>query len=339
MQSLLEIGVAMEMKIGKIPEMILKRSVLKQKKHRRSEIQVGFGSSMDASFIKVGNDETIVLSTNPVIASFCDTPEKAVHIAMNNIIVKGAQPIGILPTILLPQDSKEEELRSLMQGLERACDELGIEIIGGHTEVAVAINQPVLSITGVGKMKDMYRLEEGLEPSQELVMTQWAGWEGAVILAKDKRMLLSERYATDFLDNIDGEMKNISVWEAAKIGTEHGVKAMHDVTSGGIFGALWEIASAYHVGFSVDLKKIPIRQETVEISEFFELNPYLLTSRGCLLFVTEHGNELVSKLSIAGIQAAVIGRITADNDKVIINDDETRFLEPPKEDELSKAYK
>ena len=336
MQSLLEIGVAMEMKIGKVPEMIVKRSIWKQKKHRRSEVQVGFGAGIDASLIKIGEDESIVISTNPVPRFFCDAPEKAVHIAINNIVVKGANPIGIMPMILLPTDSKEEDLRAFIQGLERACEELDIEIIGGHTEVAVAISQPVISITGVGKKKD--KTSEALKPSDELVMTQWAGSEGAAILIKDKVKLLRERYSLDFLESTEESIENISVWEAAKIGMELNVKAMHDITSGGIFGALWELSSAYNVGFSVDLKKIPIRQETIEVCEFFELNPYLLTSRGCLLLVTEHGNELVSKLSLAGIKASVIGRITADNDKVIINDDEMRHLEPPKEDELSKAY-
>ncbi|MFA9464506.1 MAG: AIR synthase family protein [Velocimicrobium sp.] len=328
----------MEMKIGKIPDMILNRSVFKQKKHRRAEVQAGLGTNMDACALKVAPDELLVLSTNPVIGTSFDHPQKAVHCVLNNIIAKGGEPIGILVTILLPIGSSEENLRMLMQGLERVCEDLGIEIIGGHTEVAVAINQPVLSLTGVGKKKDDYGTQEGLNPSDELVMTQWAGYEGAAILASDKKMELSKRYSIDFLEGTKEAGSTISILDAAKIGRENSVKLMHDVTSGGIFGALWEIASAYKIGFVVDLKKIPIRQETIEVCEFFELNPYLLTSRGCLLLVTEHGNELVSKLSQAGILAAVIGRITQNQDKIIMNDDEMRHLEPPKEEELLKAY-
>jgi len=112
---------------------------------------------------------------------------------------------------------------------------------------------------------------------------------------------------------------------------------MHDVTEGGIFGALWELGEASGVGIDVDLKKIPIRQETVELCEFYDLNPYQLISSGVMLMVTEKANELVEALGRNNIPAAVIGRITSGNDRVVRNEDEKRFLSPPKSDELYKV--
>ena len=116
-----------------------------------------------------------------------------------------------------------------------------------------------------------------------------------------------------------------------------GVGAMHDVTEGGLFGALWEMAEASDVGLEIDLKKIPIRQETVEICEYFDINPYGLISSGMMLMAAEDGNALVKQLQEAGIDATVIGKATAGNDRVILRDEERRFLEPPKTDELYKA--
>lgn len=112
---------------------------------------------------------------------------------------------------------------------------------------------------------------------------------------------------------------------------------MHDVTEGGIFGALWEMASAAGVGLEIDLKKIPIRQETVEICEVFDINPYQLISSGSMLIGTDHGSQLVEALKRAGIHSAVVGRATEGNDRVIFNAEEKRFLEPPKSDELYRA--
>ena len=112
---------------------------------------------------------------------------------------------------------------------------------------------------------------------------------------------------------------------------------MHDVTEGGIFGALWEIAEASGVGLEIDLKKIPLKQETVEICEFFGINPYELISSGSMLMAAEDGNGLVMELEKAGIPAVVIGKATDSNDRVLLNEDERRFLEPPKTDELYKA--
>jgi hydrogenase maturation factor len=85
------------------------------------------------------------------------------------------------------------------------------------------------------------------------------------------------------------------------------------------------------------LKKILLKQETVEICEFYNLNPYMLISSGCMLMVTDNANQMVEKLKSAGITAAVIGRIMEGNDRIIINEEERRYLEPPKSDELYKV--
>ena len=116
-----------------------------------------------------------------------------------------------------------------------------------------------------------------------------------------------------------------------------GVSAMHDVTEGGIFGALWEMAESSGVGLEIDLKKIPIKQETVEVCEFFHVNPYELISSGCMLMAASDGNTIVRELEKAGIHAAVVGKAMEGNDRVLYAAGERRFLEPPKADELYKV--
>jgi len=129
----------------------------------------------------------------------------------------------------------------------------------------------------------------------------------------------------------------LSVIPEAAIAVGTGVSAMHDVTEGGIFGALWEMAEASDVGLEIEWKKIPVKQETIEICEFFGINPYELISSGAMLMAAEDGNKLVLDLKKAGIEACVIGKATAANDRVLINGEERRFLEPPKTDELYKV--
>ena len=116
-----------------------------------------------------------------------------------------------------------------------------------------------------------------------------------------------------------------------------GVTAMHDVTEGGVFGALWELAESSGVGLLIDLRKIPVKQETVEICNFFDINPYELMSGGSMLMTAEDGNRLVMDLQAAGIEATIIGKCTDNNDRVLINGEMRRFLEPAKTDELYKV--
>ena len=129
----------------------------------------------------------------------------------------------------------------------------------------------------------------------------------------------------------------MSVLPEAASAVKSGVSAMHDVTEGGIFGALWEMAEASGVGLEIDLKKIPVKQETIEVCEFFGINPYELISSGSMLMAAPDGNTLVRELEKQGIHAVVVGKAVAGNDRVLMNDDETRFLEPPKTDELYKV--
>lgn len=327
------------MEIGKIPETVLKRSVFKQIKHRRPEVLVSPGVGKDCAVFAVEPGEAVVMSTDPITGTASEIGTLAVHITVNDIASSGAEPIGILLSVILPEEAKEAELKQMMKEVEAACVELNIEVMGGHTEVSKVVSQPLVTVTGVGKIARENIMTTGdLKPSQELVMTKWAGLEGTAILAKDKEAELLTRYPADLVEEAQAMIKHISVVKEAKIAREHGVVAMHDITEGGVFGALWEMAAASDAGLVVDLKKIPLRQETVEICEFFDLNPYMLISSGCMLMAAEHGNELAEALQREGIPAAVIGRITAGHDRVIINEEERRFLEPPKTDELYKAY-
>ena len=131
--------------------------------------------------------------------------------------------------------------------------------------------------------------------------------------------------------------KYLSVVPEAAVAVKSGVSAMHDVTEGGIFGALWEMAESSGIGLTIDLKKIPVRQETIEVCEFFGINPYELISSGSMLMASQDGNQLVQDLERAGIPAVVVGKATAGNDRVLLNGEEQRFLEPPKTDELYRV--
>jgi hydrogenase maturation factor len=112
---------------------------------------------------------------------------------------------------------------------------------------------------------------------------------------------------------------------------------MCHVNKGGVFGALWEMADRAGIGLSIDLKAIPVKQETIEISEIYDVNPYEMLGTGSLLMIADDGHELVRTLQAEKIPAAVIGKTTADHDRVILNEGESRFLEPVKPDEILKV--
>lgn len=326
------------MRIGKIPESILKRSVFNQIKHRREDVLVGPAIGEDCSVVDLNGDEVIVMSTDPITGAVEDIGTLAVHITANDIASNGAEVIGIMLSVLLPEHTEEAELRTLMYDVNEVCEQLDIEVLGGHTEVTKAVNQPIVTVTGIGKMQKSEMIKtSGAKPGQEIVMTKWAGLEGTAILAKAKEKELLTKFNASFIKGAQELLNCISVVPESKIAKNVGVSSMHDVTEGGIFGALWEIGAASKVGLEVDLQKIQVKQETVEICEFFDLNPYKLISSGSMLIVTDNANLLVDRLKEEGISAVVIGRIKEGMDRIVINGEDQRYLEPAKTDELYKV--
>lgn len=327
------------MQIGKIPETVLKRSILKKIKVKRPEVIVHAGVGEDCAVLGPTED-AIVLSTDPITGTSKDIGKLAFHITANDIASSGAELVGMLVTVIFPPESSEEELQMIMEELTVLAEKYEVEILGGHTEVSAAVNQTLISVTGVGKAaKGKIVTTGGLRAGQELVVTKWIGLEGSSILAKEKEEILQRQLPNEIIETAKRFDEKLSVVPDSKVAMEIGVSAMHDVTEGGIFGALWEMAAASGVGLTVDLKKIPIRQETVEICEVFDINPYMLISSGSLLIGTNYGYQLVQELERAGIHAAVIGYATEGNDRVVVNGEERRYLEPPKTDELFRALR
>ena len=326
------------MKIGKVPENVLKRSVMKQLHYKRDEVILGPGIGEDCAALALAEDEILVMSTDPITGTAKDIGKLAIQITANDLASAGAEPIGVMLTILLPDGTREIALKRIMEQMECACREAKMQILGGHTEVTAVVNQPVVNVAGVAKAKKGSLISTaGARAGMDIVVSKWVGIEGTMIFAKEKEAELKEHFPADFVDTAIGFDRYLSVVPEAAVATQSSVAAMHDVTEVELFGALWEMAEASGVGLEIDLKKIPIRQETVEICEYFDVNPYGLISSGMMLMAAADGNALVLALQEAGIPATVIGKATEGNDRVIIRDEERRFLEPPKTDELYKV--
>ena len=322
-----------------MPEQVLKRAVFRQLHTRRKEVLVGASVGEDCAAVQLAPDEVFVLSTDPITGASKNTGRLAVLVTANDLASAGAEPIGILLTVLLPPEADEGLIRQLMQEVESACEKLQIQAMGGHTEITSAVNRPLLSVTGVGKVKkDGLVTTGGARPGDDVVVTKWVGIEGTSIIATEKEEELLKRFPKTFVEEAKGFEKLLSVVPEAAIAVKSGVSAMHDVTEGGIYGALWELAEASGIGLHIDLKAIPIRQETVEICECYRINPYQLISSGCMLMTSPDGLQLVQDLKKAGIPAALIGRCVEGKAKKIQNGEEEAYLERPKTDELYKIY-
>lgn len=326
------------MKSGKISEAVLKRSVIKTvNKQGKQPVVSKAGVGSDAGlFVQEEITGVMAVAGTTLAGKEEGLAALAVHRACNSLAAAGGSPTVVTLQLMLPESAEEAELKKVMKEILEACERAGVALANGHTQVSSFVSEPVISVTAIGAAPAAVTLEETVYGS-DLVMTKSAGLGGAALLAKHYRENLHERYTYTFIDKAAAREKESSVLPEIKLLQELGVRHMHDVAEGGVFGAVWELCERLGAGVELDLKKIPIYQETVEICEYFDVNPYQLKGDGALLFLTHDSGAAIRTLKEQGISAAVIGRMTDSNDRILINEDETRFLEPNRVDEYEKA--
>ena len=328
------------MRIGKVTESVLKRSVFKlhKVKNDQESAAVGTDCAVFAYREEQENKKRMILSSVcPITVQSTYAGRYAVMGAINNLLCRNVHTDMVTLSILLPADAEEAVLKQIMKDADHQCEICDTYIAGGHTEVTNAVIRPVVTATATGHAMDDH-IPGGLaEAGDELVLTKWIGLEGTVMLAEEKGEEICSRYPTHMVQEARKFANYLSLASEAAVAAKSGARAMHDVSGGGIYAALWEIAEGAGTGLEVDLKKIPVKQETIEIAEFFELNPYQMLSGGSLLIVVKNGKEMVGCLQNAGIPATVIGKLTEGKDRILINEEETRYLEMPQADEIHKV--
>lgn len=328
------------LKVGKVSEKMLNKWVFTEVQ-ARPEVMQGPMLGEDCAAIRLAAEELVVLTTDPITATEENISYLAIHVTLNDLAAAGAEAIGVLVTILLPPKYPQSKLEELFRDLNRTVGQAGIAILGGHTEVTDAVSRAVISVTGVGKVPAKQALfGKQIEAGDSIVMTKFAGLEGTAILAKEKETELKSLYSQEFIDRAKSLDELISVQPEANIAMKtpdiH-LKAMHDVTEGGVLGAIWELAEKAQRGVEIDLAAIPVLQETVEITEFFDINPYKLISSGAMLMVAGDGEILAERLRQEGIAAKVIGKVIEPKEKVVVYSGIRQSILAPTGDELYKV--
>jgi hydrogenase expression/formation protein HypE len=321
------------MEVGKLNWDDLKQIIDDNKSVVRDDVRIRSGIGEDCSVINFGEYECVV-STDPITGADKNIGKLAVHINCNDIASCGVEPIGILVTILVPPTATLEDIKNIMQEIDEETKKLNVEILGGHTEVTAAVNRIVVSCTAIGKGKAQSAVAtSGAKLGDEIVVTKLLCMEGTSIIVNDYLDRVRDVLTHKEIEVAKDYVNSISVVNEGRIAGEFGVNSMHDITEGGVLGALWELAEASNLGFKVYNDKMPISDITYKICERLNIDPLKFISSGSMLITTTCGKELAEKLNSKVIQATVIGKMT-DARGILVTDEIEKDVLPPTRDEL-----
>lgn len=258
---------------------------------------------------------------------------------INGLAAEGGADFHVNVKLLRPYGSEKDHMYAVEKKIKRVCRDRGVHLDALCEDMQAGISQHMVIATGISispKEQEWYR--ETMRAGQDIVLTKWAGMEGMLRIAEEKKEELGRRFAPVFLRQINDFGKEICAIREIDIAKSVGVSAIREAGEGGIFAALWRLAKEARTGLTADLKKIPVLQETIEVCEYFHLNPYQLASAGSLLIVSDNGSLLMDTLRANGLEASMIGRLTDNNDKIIKNGEEQRYIDRPAPDELNRIF-
>ena len=324
------------MNYGKLTEDQLKENVFKYCGARRSEVIVGAQFGEDSAAMSF-EGQYVVMSSDPITGATDGAGRLAVIVSANDVVANGAEPVALLLTILLPTNADASVVTRIMSEADKAAKAMNIEIAGGHTEYTDAVNRPIVSATAIGKAKRLIN-SSGVKVGNDLVLTKGAGIEGTAILFSDYATQLSAHFGAADIECGRSYFEQLSIVPEGRIAAQCGANAMHDVTEGGVLGAIYELSSAGNYGVTVDADAIAVSDVTHKLCEHLGIDVLRLISSGSLLVAIDDGAALVTRLKAEGIAANVIGKITAHPEKTIHYADGGRCtIEKPRSDELWRA--
>ena len=341
------------MKTGKLTNEQLSELVLSKLPPLSSTTLVGADIGADCAWIDMG-DRLMVTSSDPITAGGMQSGTLTVHVSCNDIAACGVRPSGILIVIIAPPTATEEDVSTIVSQASDAASKLGVDIVGGHTEISDSVNTFVVTSTAFGIIEKDHPVPIGkARAGDKLILTKTCGIEGSFIAASEHAGKLEGRIDDAYIKEALTYNELISVVEEGSIagavrsseetrnykGYYNGaVSLMHDVTEGGVFGAAYEMACFSGLGITVYEDSIPITDATSAICKTLDLNPYRLISSGSLLIATKEADKITGELSKKGIRASVIGEFTSADKgyKLVRGEDEITELDPPSADEIYK---
>lgn len=269
----------------------------------------------DVTAIDLGGAEALVAHGDPITLGGRNVGRAAVLVNANDIAAAGAEPRWLIATVLLPEGTTPSEALALLDDVATAAADCGVTLAGGHTEITAAVDRPVVSLTALGTLgRAELRDKRSARAGDRILLTKSLAVEGTALLAEElgERLLTLGLSREELGDCLALEAQESIVPEARIARGIPGVRAMHDVTEGGLATALRELAAATGRGVLVHRDRVPVSTLTTRVCGLLGADPLGLIASGSLIICCrpDAASDLEAVLAAAGIAAADIGEVT-----------------------------
>lgn len=315
----------MKEQTGKIEHSFFKQFIQNNCGKSRSEVIVGPQFGVDVSIVNLPNGQAMAMASDPLSLipslGLRESAWLSVHLAANDIATTGFAPMYGQFVLNLPSQFQQKDFQIYWEYIHRFCSEMGLSITGGHTGFIEGQNS---TIAGGGTFITIAKQNELLtskyaQPGDAILVTKSCAISTASILAMSFPKTVKNKAGMEHYHNACEMFYDISVLNDALTATSgkdrSKVTAMHDVTEGGVLGAIYEMAVASDNGALIYTEKLPIDETQLKVCEVFSLAPSYCTGAGSMIITCkkESVTQIISKLNERNISCTEVGEMTEKN--------------------------
>jgi hydrogenase expression/formation protein HypE len=295
---------------GSTADTLIHELFLKIFEKRQARDGISLDALDDGASIKI-DDHEVILSTDghtiyPIFFPGGDLGKLAICGAVNDIAVMGAEPVAILDSIIVEEGFPMNDLKKIIFSMNEAAKEANVAIIAGDFKVMPkgSLDGMVISTTGVGILKGKRVLDSQAESGDKVIITGSVGDHGIALMSMREGL----SFETELVSDVS------PIHETIKAAMDVGeVKAMKDITRGGLAMALNDIAEKSQVSIWLDSNKIPVKKSVQAASDMLGLDPLEITCEGkAVMIVSAEDSEnilMAVKGTKYGENAEIVGEV------------------------------
>lgn len=252
------------------------------------------GIGDDAAIIDHGKDQTVITSDillegihfNLIYTPLKHLGYKAAVINFSDIYAMNAEPTQMIISLGISGKLAVEDIELLYEGIYLACDNYGVDLVGGDT--SSSLTGLTISITAIGHASEkdiVFRDSAGTNDIICVTGDLGAAYLGLQLLEREKKIFAEVPGAKPDLSGYEyvlrRQLKPEPRADVIKKLKEKKVKlsSLIDI-SDGLSSEILHICKSSGLGCKIYQEKIPVDKETEKLAEEFKLDPVTAALNG-----------------------------------------------------------
>jgi len=342
----------MSEKLGKIEHHLFEEFIYNKCGHQRKEVIAGAKFGVDVSVVDLHNGLAMALTSDPLsLIPSLGLQESAwlsVHLMANDMATTGYAPMYGQFVLNLPATFSKNDFKVYWEYIHKFCSEIKIAITGGHTGFIDGQNS---TIAGGGTLvtiapKNKILLSKSAKSGNVILVTKSCAISSAAILAMSFPETVKNKAGIEIYQNACNSFYQTSSLQDALIAVGENnenseITAMHDVTEGGVLGAIYELTIASGNGAIIYNDKLPIAKVQAEVCNIFGLDPRYCIGAGAMIITCEKeaSDEVISRFVMSNIPCVAVGELCEkQNGITLVENDKKSDLKYFEEDPYWGAF-